>query len=567
VLLESLLEKSAQQFPDQEAVVAGEHRLTYGQVEQLANRVAHGLRHAGVKPGDRVGIFLDNQWESIVSIFAVLKIGAAFTMLHPSTKSKRLLYKLQDSEATALLFPAQKWPVVKKIVGTNTHLKALVCVGALPKDIPESGELRWLTWNDLAQGEGTTTPPEKRHIDLDLAGLLYTSGSTGNPKGVMLSHGNICSVIQSIVSYTGVGNSDRVMVVLPLSFGYGLTQLFSSFAVGACVVIEKSMAYPHVTLTRMTEERITSLSIVPTIAAVLLERDLSNYDLSHLRWMTNAGDALPIEFINKLRSALPEVRLFCMYGQTECMRISYLEPDDLLRKLGSVGKGIPNQELYLIDEDGNTPATGEVGELVVRGSHVMKGYLNLPELTNAKLFPGKLPGERVLHTGDLFRQDEEGYLFFVSRMDDIIKSKGEKVSPREVEEVLLRMPGVANAAVVGVADPLFGQAVKAVIVPENGVELNPKHVQGFCAQQLEDYMVPKIVEFRTELPKTTTGKVLRRELQSPKLLILMVIISLFQLTAIAVLEGGAHDPHGIKMGWPPKEPRFWVRPRKRIHKE
>jgi len=510
-MLERVLEDSARAHGERTALVAGDRRLTYAALDARAEALAHQLRAAGVARGDRVALFLDNVVEMVVAIFAALKAGAAFLPMHPTTKGPRLVYKLKDAGARALVLPAAKLAATAPLLAQCPELGAVVVAGsAPPAELPAHMTLVALPETDEAPA-GLRLPRE--HIDADLACLLYTSGSTGDPKGVMLLHRNVLTVTRAVVEYLRLSREDVVCVVLPLSFGYGLTQLFSTLAAGGTVVLEKGMAFPHLTLTRMISERVTGFAMVPTIAAVLLGMDLSKYDLSTLRFITNAGDALPVEHAKNLRAALPDVDVVCMYGQTECMRVAYLEPADFERKLGSVGRGMPNQEVWLVDEDGVETPPGEPGELVVRGSHVMAGYWNQPSLTELKLRPGRLPGERVLYTGDLFRRDADGYLWFVARKDDVIKSKGEKVSPREVEEALLRMPGVAEAAVVGVPDPVFGLAIKAVVVPKAGVELVPRQVQGHCAQQLEDYMVPKIVEIRSELPKTDTGKVLRRELR------------------------------------------------------
>jgi acyl-CoA synthetase (AMP-forming)/AMP-acid ligase II len=277
------------------------------------------------------------------------------------------------------------------------------------------------------------------------------------------------------------------------------------------------MVFPAQTLGKMAEEKATGFAMVPTIAAVLLGLDLAQFDLSSLRYVTNAGAGLPVAYAKKFREVLPKVSLVCMYGQTECLRISYLDPKEVDRKMGSVGKGIPNQEHLVVGDDGRPVKPGEVGELVVRGSHVMKGYWGMPEETKQKLAPvaafGPVGGlDPALHTGDLFRVDEEGYLYFVSRKDDIIKAKGEKVSPREVEDVLHQLEGVAEAAVVGVADPVLGEAVKAVIVPREGAKLDARKVQLHCSRNLEDYMVPTIVEFCDAMPKNDHGKIDKRAL-------------------------------------------------------
>jgi len=284
-----------------------------------------------------------------------------------------------------------------------------------------------------------------------------------------------------------------------------------AFKAGARLVLERSFTYPHAVLETVVAEHVTGFPIVPTISALLLQIDLRKYDLSHLRYITNTAAALPTKHILDLRSLLPHVKLFSMYGLTECKRVSYLPPDQIDIRPTSVGRGMPNEEVYIVDEQGNRLASG-VGELVIRGANVMKGYWELPEETTRKLRPGPLPGENVLYSGDLFRVDEEGYLYFLGRKDDIIKTRGEKVSPREIENVLYELAGVAEAAVVGVPDPVLGQAVKAVLTLRDGVSLTEQDVLRHCSQRLENFMVPKLVEFRAIMPKTTTGKIDKKTL-------------------------------------------------------
>jgi acyl-CoA synthetase (AMP-forming)/AMP-acid ligase II len=234
---------------------------------------------------------------------------------------------------------------------------------------------------------------------------------------------------------------------------------------------------------------------------------LSDYDLSAVRFVTNTAAALPQKHIHMLQRSFPSAKIFSMYGLTECKRCTYLPPGDVDRKPGSVGIAIPNTELWLVDDDDKRLGPGEVGQLVIRGATVMQGYWEKPDETAKMLRPGPLPGERVLYTGDLCTLDEEGYLYFVGRMDDIIKSRGEKVAPKEVENVLMNMEGVREAAVIGVPDPILGEAVKALIVLQEGADISEKRIQRFCQNHLEGFMVPKHVAFVDSLPKTSTGKI------------------------------------------------------------
>jgi acyl-coenzyme A synthetase/AMP-(fatty) acid ligase len=270
--------------------------------------------------------------------------------------------------------------------------------------------------------------------------------------------------------------------------------------------LERSFAYPAAILKRMEEERVTGLPGVPTIFAILLKMDLSPYDLSSLRYLTNTGAALPPSRIQELRQKFPWVTVYSMYGLTETKRTLYLPPDQLDQRIGSVGIAIPGTEVWIEDEAGNRLGPGEIGELVARGRHVMRGYWGDPQASAERYRPGPLPGERLCYTGDLFRMDEEGYLYFIGRKDDIIKSRGEKVAPKEVENVLYNLPGVIESAVIGVPDPIMGEAVKAFVVPD-GVELTEAEVLAHCRAHLEDFMMPKYVEIRDELPKTSSGKI------------------------------------------------------------
>ncbi len=276
----------------------------------------------------------------------------------------------------------------------------------------------------------------------------------------------------------------------------------------------RSFLYPFAVISRLKEERATGFPIVPTISAILLQmEELRKESFPHLRYLTNTAAALPVSHIRGLRELFPGASLYSMYGLTECKRVSYLPPAELDRRPTSVGKGMPNEQVYLVDgQDNVIDEPGVVGQLVVRGANVMQGYWELPEETARTLRPGRWPWERALYTGDLFRMDEEGYLYFVARGDDIIKTRGEKVSPKEVENVLYEHPDVLEAAVVGVPDATLGEAIKAYVVARPGRTLTAKDVVAHCMRHLEDFMVPKIVEFRDGLPKTTTGKITKKGL-------------------------------------------------------
>jgi long-chain acyl-CoA synthetase len=505
--IEDFLTESARRFPEKTALVAGAARLTYAELDAASGRVAAALRARGVARGDRVVIFADNGWEAVVGLFAVAKAGAVFSLVNPTTKADKLTFILNNCRPTALLTLERLVPVAAEAVDQAPSVACCLVAGC-PEALPAlRGAMRLeeaLTW----EGE----PLRFAGIELDLAMLVYTSGSTGFPKGVMMTHQNVVAAATSITAYLENTAEDIILSVLPISFDYGLYQVLMSVKVGATLVLEKSFTYPRAVLDRLASERVTGFPLVPTMAAILLQmRDLQPGAFPHLRYVTNTAAALPPAHIQRLQELFPTTRLYSMYGLTECKRCTYLPPEQLTVRAGSVGIAIPGTEAYVVDEDGRHVAPGEVGELVIRGPHVMKGYWENEAATARALRPGPFPWEKVLHTGDLFRTDEEGFLYFVGRKDDIIKTRGEKVSPKEVETILYMLEGVREAAVIGVPDPVLGQALKAVLALGPGVTLAEREVLRHCAARLEDFMVPKYVEFRAALPKTDTGKISRRE--------------------------------------------------------
>jgi len=286
-----------------------------------------------------------------------------------------------------------------------------------------------------------------------------------------------------------------------------------AFLFGGTVVLEKSFVYPYKILERLVQEHVTGFPIVPTMAAILLQmQDLSKFDFSSLRYITNTAAALPETYIRKLQSAFPHVTVYSMYGLTECKRVSYLPPGELNNRPTSVGIPMPNEEVFIVNEEGQEVGPDEVGELVIRGSNVMQGYWNAPEETARTFRPGRYRGETLLYSGDLFRRDKQGFLYFVARKDDLIKTKGERVSPKEIENVLCEMEGVVEAAVIGVPDEIFGQAIKAFIVKDKKSELTEEKVLRYCMKELEPFMVPKYTEFRDSLPKSPSGKIDKKNL-------------------------------------------------------
>ncbi|HEU4537280.1 MAG TPA: AMP-binding protein [Polyangiaceae bacterium] len=512
-LLHDYLAESAARLPDKAALVCQGRRHTYAELDGAANALAHALAARGVGRGDRVVVFMDNTYEAVVAFWAVLKADAVVVMVNPLTKADKLEYLLNDCQASALLADAHLAGVFGPVAARSAHLKACVVAGPPERAALSPAPAGLAPWDDALAGGDRAAPPRRRGLDVDLAAIIYTSGSTGDAKGVMLTHRNMLTAAASIATYLGVREDDVILGLLPLAFDYGLYQMIMAFRQGARLVLERSFAYPAKVLETVVAERVTGFPGVPTIFAVLAGmRAAGGYDLSAVRYVTNTAAALPVKHLLMLRDIFPRAEIFSMYGLTECKRCTYLPPEDLARKPTSVGIAIPNTEIWVVDEEDRRLGPGEVGQLVVRGATVMRGYWGKPEETAKKLRPGPLPGELVLYTGDLCKFDDEGYLYFVGRTDDIIKSRGEKVAPKEVENAIVSIEGVREAAVVGVDDPLLGQAVKAFVVLEAGASLSEKDVQRECQKRLENFMVPKHVAFVPELPKTDTGKVRKKGL-------------------------------------------------------
>ncbi|WP_337184495.1 class I adenylate-forming enzyme family protein [Shinella sp.] len=491
--IEHYLRNSVARDGARTAIVAGDVRLSYDRFLDLAARMATTLRARGVGRGDRVLILLDNGWQAAVTVLATWLAGAVICPVNPASKASRLQQIAQDCT-----------PVMVVAEGRFERLVADVdALSAVPRLV--TGDA-----GSFEAGLEATPLAGEAFPDADLAALIYTSGSTGVPKGVMLAHENMDAAARSISAYLGNTAGDTILVVLPMSFGYGLNQLVTSMLSGATLVIEKSFAFPQAVFERIRDERVTGFALVPAMAAMMMQaRELDPSLFASLRYVTSAAAPMPPAHLDWLRAFLPHARLFCMYGQTECTRATYLPPEEIDARRGSVGIAIPGMQAEVVDEAGLAVPPGTVGELVVSGPNVMRGYWKDEAATHRALRPDPATGTIRLHTGDLFTADADGYLTFVARTDDIIKSRGEKVAPKAVEDVLHRMPGVAEALVVGVPHAVLGEAVKALVVTTDPA-LTERDVMRFCAQNLEDHMVPKIVEFRQSLPKTESGKASRR---------------------------------------------------------
>jgi len=509
-LFHHMLRSSTAKFPEKEALVHGQQRLTYTEVSARVAGLAWGLRNAGLGRGERVGIYLEAGIPQAVSIFGASQAGGVFVPMSNVLFPDQVAHIARDCGISALITTAAKLESLGPVLREIRSLRFLVVASKEKQDrtsLP-SHDFDALTahkaggdWKDWG-------------IEKDLGAILYTSGSTGKPKGVMLSHANVMAGATIVSTYLGITNSDRILAVLPFSFDAGLNQLTTAFQQGATLVLINFMFAKQI-VDMLVKERITGLAGVPTVWSLLTQPTSTLYKnpLASLRYITNTGGAMPQSVLKLLRTALPHTSIVLMYGLTEAFRSTYLPPEELDRRPTSMGKAIPNTEILVLNEEGRLCKSGEVGELVHRGPTVSMGYWGNPEATNRVLKPNPLlpaelgDTERVCYSGDLVKMDEDGFLYYVGRRDAMIKSSGFRISPTEVEEVVFQSGKARHAAAIGVPDDLLGQAVKVFVVPRDGEPVDRDGLLSFCTEKMPRYMVPKFIEVLEELPKTSSGKI------------------------------------------------------------
>ena len=511
-LVHHMLRASTARFPEKEAVVYGNERVSYESMWQHTGSLADGLRRAGAARSDRIGIYLEPSVELSTSIFGVSRAGGVFVPIHHSLFPNQVEHIARDCQMKGLITDAARFARLESVIRNCPSLEFVVVVG---KDEVDSDD-NSITTYDYYQMRDATSPTEIADvaIDKDLAAILYTSGSTGQPKGVMLSHANVVAGATIVSDYLGITDADRILAVLPFSFDAGLNQLTTSIQQGATCVVMKFLFAKEI-VAMLGKERITGLAGVPSLWNLIVQKSskLEQNPPEHLRYITNTGGAMPLNILADLRRLLPTTDVVLMYGLTEAFRSTYLPPAELDRRPTSIGKAIPCTEILVVNDEGRACAPGEVGELVHRGPTVSLGYWGHPDLTDRVLRPhpflppGATDAEKVCFSGDLVKMDEDGFLFFVGRRDNMIKSSGFRISPNEVEEALCKAGQLREAAVIGLPDQALGQRLKAFVVPPDGVPVDEEALLNGTAALLPRHMVPKSVEVLTELPKTPSGKI------------------------------------------------------------
>ena len=517
-LVHDLLFTTARRVPTAEALVYGAARLDYAGLERCVRGAAALLLGAGIKARDRIAVYLEKRVEAVAAMFGASAAGAVFVPVNPLLKGEQVVHILADCEAAVLVTSGERLRQLAGVLARCPGLRTVIVVGAVPADaasgLPPGCGL--LPWDD--GGSDAAGPVPHGAIDADMAAILYTSGSTGKPKGVVLSHRNIVAGARSVAGYLGNHGGDRILAVLPLSFDYGLSQLTTAFHSGAAVVLINHL-FARDIVKAVAEEGITGLAAVPPLWIQLAQLEWPAG--CSLRYLTNSGGAMPGTTVDALRAVLPGAELFLMYGLTEAFRSTYLPPSELVRRPGSMGRAIPNAEVLVVRPDGSLCEVNEPGELVHRGALVSLGYWNDPEKTAERFrpAPGQDPAlpltEMAVWSGDIVRRDEDGYLYFIGRNDDMIKVSGYRVSPSEVEEAVHASGLVEEAVAFGVPHPVLGQAIVLLAVGREA-GLTPAALLKECQRRLPAWMVPAHVEMRPgPLPRNPNGKFDRPALRTP----------------------------------------------------
>lgn len=523
MLLHDALPTLAAERPDAPALIGeadeGGPVRTWSRVYEAVERLSACLRQRGLNPGERVVVIGPNTPATAEALLAVWTSGGVAVPLPGVALGARVASALSDCGAGFMLAAVEcQQSVGVARAGMNSAIRTgWFGEGALTRGDPDDIHTGSLTVRSES-GFDPGTKPE------DLAAIIRTSGSTGEPKGVMMTHGALASTAATVGASLGNTRDDVVASVLPLSFSYGLLQLLTSVRIGHALVLSRGFTFPAELAGTIARHRVTGLPAVPTIIARLIglaESKDSGLDLSSLRYITSAAAPLPPAHALRLADLLPHAAIIPMYGQTECARASMLDPALTRAHPESCGTPIAGCEALILDHAGRPVAPGETGELVLRGPNLMRGYWNHPTETAVALAPvsaGATPDLHplpALHTRDLFRRTTDGLLYFVSRTDDVFKCRGEKVAPKHIEHALCELPGVLEALVVGVPDPADGTAIKAVIIPREGIDLSEAMVRRHCKARLEPAFLPRFIEFAAELPKTESGKVRRAGFRAP----------------------------------------------------
>ncbi|HEY1293355.1 MAG TPA: class I adenylate-forming enzyme family protein [Chloroflexota bacterium] len=484
-----VLENTVRRSPEKVALIFKGRTFTYGELWLQVDRFAAELQELGIGRNQRVVICCGNRPETVVAFWGTLAAGATVAVVSESQSAEKISFIVDDCTASALVTERSLFEQLAPRMQDKPHLLATIVVDR----------------EETQFSRRDRRPLET--ISEDLAALIYTSGSTGEPKGVMMTHANMQIALASLNEYQGTAFEDVVLNVLPLSFDYGLYQMLMAFSAGATLVLERDMNLPLQFVKNIGRYQCTVLPAVPVMVEVIEQcARFGNFDLSSVRRITNTGAALLQRHIDSLKRLFPKAAIFSMYGLTECKRCTYLPPHLIDVKPGSVGIAIPNTEIMVVDEADQACAPNQIGQLVVRGGTVMQGYWRRPEETRQKIREHPVHGGRCLYTGDYGYLDEDGFFYFKGRMDEVVKVRGRKLIPREVEDALRQIAGVHEAAVIAMAQQ-DGDVEIVAFVESDESQLDHVRLATGCRERLERFQIPQRFVILTKLPRNENGKV------------------------------------------------------------
>lgn len=500
------------QRPESTALIYKAEKLSYGAAWHEINRVAAGLSSLGLQRHERLAVYLEKRLETVLAFFAASAAGGVFVPVNPVLRPAQVAHILNDCAVKVLVTSPERLETLTEVLESCPSLRTIIFVGtAAATKLPGPQKV---SWQELA-AQAATNVAVSRPVDLDMAAILYTSGSTGHPKGVVLSHRNLLVGAESVSQYLENSPSDRILSVLPLSFDAGLSQVMTAFRVGACCILMNYLL-PREVPRMCAREGITGLTGVPPLWFQLIDLDWPGESTQTLRYFANTGGHLPRPALMRLREIFPAASPYLMYGLTEAFRSTYLDPQEVDRRPDSIGKAIPNAEILVVREDGTPVAPDEEGELVHRGPLVSLGYWNDAERT-AEIFrpaPGQPTGlpspELAVWSGDLVRRDADGFIYFVGRRDDMIKTSGFRVSPTEIEEVVFASGLVEEVAAIGMPHATLGQSITLLVKPRHRTAADNEAILAVCRQRLPAYMVPHRIEARADLYRNPNGKIDRK---------------------------------------------------------
>ena len=514
-LLHQLILQSAQRTPDAPALLFKQDTWNYRQLHEEVGRVASGLRRIGVTRDQRVAVYLPKQFETVTAMFGTMAAGGVFVPVNPILKPEQVGHILRDCATSILITSADRARLLKDTLEDCPDLQQLVITDGDATEPFTDGDLSVCSWQQML---GSMQLPDLRRIDADMAAILYTSGSTGRPKGVVLSHRNMLAGAQSVASYLDNSAADRLLAVLPFSFDYGLSQLTTAFSVGASVVLMDYLL-PRDVIRAVARYAVTGLAAVPPLWNQLAGLPWPDEAVASLRYITNSGGAMPVATTSQLQAALPNTSVFLMYGLTEAFRSTFLPPDQVRHRPESMGKAIPNADIMVVRPDGSECDVDEPGELVHRGALVSLGYWGDREKTDIRFkpAPGQPAGipnpELAVWSGDQVRRDAEGFLYFIGRNDEMIKTSGYRVSPGEIEEVVFQVSGVEQAVAFGAPHPQLGYGIVLVVQAAAG-SVDAATILAHCKINLPMFMLPGHLEIASELPRNPNGKIDRKALST-----------------------------------------------------